>query len=246
MQVRESRVWVMTFGLSLLTAFSAWAQSQSQSLRHADACASYASMEGTVTVSAFHEWLLGTSRRFEFGLGARFTGYLGGNQYYITAPARLTSGTTGPQVLFIENIPENIDTFLVKSPQVNALNLSVNLGYHINTKISAGFNIDLIGFSLGGKRKGNYINGFYGKMGRGKPTFFNLLLVSDNDKGTLDSEFYVKYAMNERWSLKGGAQFLFTEYTTDEELQQLPEPNDRFRDKSLMLLLGVSRQFSNR
>jgi hypothetical protein len=77
-------------------------------------------------------------------------------------------------------------------------------------------------------------------MESAKPTSLNLLLVSDNDKGSLNSELFARYLIGEKWGIKGGVQFLFSEYTTDTELQQFPEPNDRFRNKSLMFSAGVS------
>lgn len=196
--------------------------------------------QGSVSLSLGKDWGLWKSKKFAVGIGGRFTSYFGANQYYITAPAELTSGDTGPFVIFKENIEENIDTFLIKSPQVNSLNLLINLRYKFSEKIMAGFNIDLIGFSFGGSKKGNYINGFEGGMENASPTEFNILLISDNDKGSLNSELYVKYYWNEKWGAKLGAQFLFTEYTTETEVQQFPEPNDRFRNKSLMIALGVN------
>jgi hypothetical protein len=51
---------------------------------------------------------------------------------------------------------------------------------------------------------------------------------------------YLKYYWSEKWGAKLGAQFLFTEYTTNTEIQQFPEPNDRFRNKSLMVAFGVT------
>lgn len=219
------------------------AQENSNVSKYADATLAVGDMEGTLSLSYYRSWMLGAKRKFEIGLGGRFTTYIARNQYYVTAPARLTSGSTGPGVLFKENIEENMDTFLIKSPQVNALNIAVNLGYHFSQKFMAGFNIDLIGFSFGGSTRGNYINGIYGQMGDGSPTSFNVLLISDNDRGTLNSEFYGKYFFNDTWGLKGGVQFLFTEYTTDEKLQQFPEPNDRFRNKSLMICLGATYKF---
>ena len=76
-------------------------------------------------------------------------------------------------------------------------------------------------------------------MENAKPSAFNILLISDNDRGSLNSELYGKYYWNEKWGVKLAAQFLFTEYTADTEIQQFPEPNDRFRNKSLLLALGV-------
>ena len=118
----------------------------------------------------------------------------------------------------------------------------MNLRYRFNKKFLIGFNIDAIGFSFGSSKKGNYINGVEGGMTKAKPTSFNILLTSDNDRGSLNSEFYGKNALNNTWGLKLAAQFHFTEYTTDVKVQQNPEPNNRFRNKSLMIALGVTYQ----
>lgn len=195
--------------------------------------------EGTFSGAYLNNWKLGSKNKFLLGLGGRLTTYFGANQYYETAPAKITSGSTGPGVFFKETIIANMDTFLVKSPQVNALNAMINLGYQVSDKLSLGFNIDLLGFSLGGKQQGTYINGSLGQVESSKPTPFNVLLISDNDIGTLNSELYGRYVINEKWTLRAGAQFLFTEYTTDTSVQQFPEPNDRFRNKSLMFMVGA-------
>lgn len=198
--------------------------------------------EGSLSVMYTHAWQLGAKKKFELGIAGRFTTYLGQNQYYITAPAQLTSGTTGPLVIFKENIIANIDTFLVQSPQVNALNIAIHLGYQVSSKISVGFNIDALGFSFGGKKSGSYINGVFGQQEQAKPTGFNALLISDNDLGSLNSELFLKYQLKETWGVKGGLQFLFTEYTTDTAVQQTPEPNNRFRDKSLLFAFGIYKK----
>ena len=200
----------------------------------------FGSSQGTLTGAFIHNWSLGKKQKFEIGLGGRLTTYVGANQYYSTAPAKLTSGSTGPGVFFKENITANMDTFLIARPQALAINAMINLGYHVGKKVTLGFNIDVIGFSLGQEKKGNYINGSQGQNTTGKPTPFNLLLVSDNDLGTLNSEFYGNYKVNEKLWVKAGFQFLFTEYTTTTEVQQFPEPNDRFRNKSGLFTVGIS------
>ncbi len=213
---------------------------QTASENSADFSLAAGSSQGTVSAALVHNWLLGKNKRIIVGLGGRFTGYVGRNQYYVTAPATLTSGGTGPFVIFKENIVANMDSFLIAKPNVFAVNAEINLGYRFTEKWTAGFNIDAVGFSFGGKRNGNYINGPSGSMTSARPTSFNALLVSDNDLGTLNSELYAKYQFNTRLSFRGGFQFLFTEYTTQNKIQQLPEPNDRFRRKSLMLAIGIS------
>jgi hypothetical protein len=211
---------------------------QSADYLHLDMAA--ASYRGSLSASFLHDWRLGTNKKFGFGLGARFTSFLGANQYYITAPAELTSGSTGPLVIFKENITENIDSLLVKSPQVNALNLMINLDYQFSSKLLVGFNIDAVGFSFGANKQANFMSGTSGKNTTASPTPFNLLLISDNDLGTLNSELYLRYFWNDRWGAKIAAQFLFTEYTTTTNVQVSPEENDRFRNKSLLFSIGVS------
>lgn len=199
-----------------------------------------ASSQGTLSAAYIYDWYLGKNKKIIVGLGGRITTYIGANQYYSTAPAKLTSGSTGPGVIFKENIIEHMDTFLIAKPRVVSINAMINLGYKVTSKITLGFNIDAIGFSIGNKTQGNYINGSQGQIVEAKPTSFNLLLVSDNDLGSLNSEFYGKYRLNNKISLKAAFQFLFTEYKTEIPVQQYPEPNDRFRNKSAMFSAGVS------
>ncbi len=215
-----------------------------QSLNFADATLSGANYQGALSLSYVHLWQLGAKKKFSMGLGGRFTSYLGANQYYITAPAELTSGSSSPFIIFQDNITANIDSFFVKSPQVNCLNLSLNFEYQLTKKFSAGFNIDAMGLSFGSSVNGNYINGSAVRLADAKPSSFNLLLVSDNDRGSLNSEMFARYAINARWALKLGAQFLFTEYTTSFNVQSFPSDNNRFRNKSLMVCLGISKKLS--
>lgn len=195
--------------------------------------------EGTTGLAYSHEYSFGSKKRLVGGFGGRFTSYLGKHRYYISAPARITSGSTGPGVIFKENIPANIDTFFVSSAQINAINLMVTVGYNLSGRLMVRFNIDAIGVSFGRRSEGQYINGRSGSLEKATPTLFNALLISDNDRGSLNSEFYARYIIKEKWSIRTGLQFHFTEYTTSVEVQQFPEPNDRFRHKSLMFLVGV-------
>ncbi len=216
------------------------AQASGPYSKFADADGAVGDTEGSLSLSFNVDKYLGKKGQWVIGFGGRFTSYLGKNQYYVTAPAKLTSGSTGPGVIFKENIEANMDTFLVKNPQVNSINLLLTIGYNFSDRLMVRFNIDAIGFSFGKSTTGNYINGSQGSIESSQPTSFNLLLISDNDKGSLNSEFFARYLLNEKWGIKGGAQFLFTEYTTDTEVQQFPEPNDRFRNKSLLFMAGVS------
>jgi len=212
-----------------------------QSFRFLEADAAVAQQQGSVSFLYKADYGVGQKQKFRIGWGIRFTSYLAKNRYYITAPATLTSGNTGPLVIFKPNIAANIDTLLLPTAQVNALNAVISLAYQWSERWAVAFNIDAAGFSFGNRPTGNYINGYQGARVSASPTRWNALLISDNDYGSLNSQFVAYHQIKPNWWLKGGAQFLFTEYTTATRIQQQPDANDRFRYKALMLVVGISR-----
>lgn len=216
--------------LCCLLALSALAQ-DSRTVNYGDITGAIGSSQGSVSVDYFHVWKLGKTKRAEIGFGGRFTSYFGSSHYYSSAPASLADDES------------KSDSVLLQSPQVNALNIAINLGYRISPKFSLGFNIDALGFSFGGKQTGSYINGSVGQTISAKPTPINILLVGNNDQGSLNSEFYSRYFLTENLAIKLAYQYLFTEYTTDTAVQQLPIANDRFRNKASLLSLGITKQF---
>jgi hypothetical protein len=236
-------IFLLLFISICTTAVSQKKQSISQS---ASLTFGFASKAFTTAINYQYLWKFGNKQKWGMGAGIRLTNSFGNNQYYTTAPAKLTSGKTGPGVLFADDKPQNIDSVLFKKTQSNALNISVNFDYSINPKINIGFSIDAIGFTFGANQSGNYFaNSGAGLNTSAKPTSFNLLLISDNDKGSLNSEFYATYAIEKRWAAKIGFQFLFTEYTTTTKVQTTPDgqTNDRFRSKSAGISVGVTHSF---
>jgi hypothetical protein len=183
---------------------------------------------------------IGKRKSFKAGYGLRFSTFSGKDQNYVTAPARLTSGKTGPFVILTENILENFDTLHLTKAQVYYLNASINLQYDWR-RFGLGFNIDVIGFSFGKQKTArftaNSVSEDYAVNQPAKPTSFNLLLSSDNDIGSLNSEFYIAYRIHKRIALRGAYSFSFSEYTTD---NKLAFNNDRFRNKVSMYVVAVS------
>ncbi len=202
-----------------------------------------ASNQFSFSVLGGREWSLAKREKWIWGAGVRYTGYRGTEQYYATAPARLTTGSTGPLVLFKPNIPGNMDSIQINSPSVHAVNLFLQIRYRLAQQWQVGFNIDIAGASFGSRKPATYINGTVMGVTQATPSSFNILLVSDNDRGSLNSEFFVLYQPAGQLAIKAGAQFLFTEYTTSDKVQQVPAENDRFRNKSLMVSLGVVKYF---
>ncbi len=234
----------------ILSTFLVNAQSTLKSLTYS-ADATFASGMFAPSISASKNFSLKKSRstKFQVGLGARLTHYAGSKDLeYFTAPAILTSGKTGPSVFFADPIESNIDTFNYSKTAINSLNLDIILNYRISRKLSAEFNIDAIGFSFGGDKTGTLKNGAAANnTATAKPTSINALLISDNDRGSLNSQLVLIYKLNKSLALKGGAGFLFTEYTNSKNtvVNNAAALNDRFRNKSLGLVLGANYQFNN-
>lgn len=198
----------------------------------------------TVCNSYQHAWKFGQSKRLTLGIGMRLNGFSANNQFFVTAPAKISKGEAGPGALFKKTIPANMDSVQFGSVSLYAINFMVNIGYSFSDRFSAGFNIDLVGISLGKQKPGTYINGnspdgITSKPVEGAPTGFNLLLIAENDIGSLNSEFFVAYRLSDHWSIKAGVQHLFMEYSTTTKVQQLPEPNDRFRITPTVACAGV-------
>lgn len=188
--------------------------------------------------SHFHK--IGRKGKFQLGYGIRLTSLFGSKVKHITAPAKFTTANTGLGVIFQETIEANLDTLTLEKIQVNAINININLQYAFSKQWEIGFNIDALGVSFGGAQKGTFVARSQGRnpsQETAKPTTLNLLLTSDNDIGSLNSELYLRYWFHTQWAVRGGLTFAFSEYTSS---GKLVFDNDRFRAKILMLMLGIT------
>lgn len=242
------KIWFTGFLIVLLSNMVNAQQKKTKAVDNfVDITAGIGSSQYSGALSYVYNWKVGKRKRWELGLGGRFTSYFGSNLYFRTAPAKLTSGKTDPTVLFREDIDANIDSVLFPRAQVNSLNLSLNFGYNFSKRFSAGLTIDAIGFSFGKKQSGVYYGNNFatGVPVTAKPTGFNVLLISDNDKGSLNSELFARYKWNDSWGVKLGLQFFFAEYTTNTEVQTTPggDKNDRFRKKMAGVGIGITYNF---
>ncbi len=182
------------------------------------------SSQTSVSGSYIYNWNLGQKGKFFIGTGARFTTYFGKNIDFTSAPSSLASDD------------KKVDTLAAPKPSISALNVLINLGYNFSPKFQIGFNIDAVGFSFGPTGSPTY----RGVKTNAKPTSGNILLVGNNDKGSLNSHFYARYTFNKNWGASAGYEYLFTELKTDTKVQTVPEQNDRFRNKSSHVYIGVS------
>jgi hypothetical protein len=210
-----------------------------------------AASAGSGTFSAALSWshLHGIGKkkqRLKVGYGLRFTSFVAANKYYTTAPSKYTSSVQSIGTIFSETILENIDTISTATASVHSLNVAIQINYSITPKIDVGLNIDAVGFSFGPEKTFNIISSVYDEnqepVQRGAPTTFNLLLTSDNDIGSLNSEFFLRYWLTTKIGVRAGYTFLFSEYQTTKDLSfdDGRIVNDRFRYKSSMALVAVT------
>jgi hypothetical protein len=217
---------------------------QNKHHQFADLTAGFGQSQATASLSVWNHWYTGKNRKLELGIGARASSYFGTKKDFITAPAGISRGSSVPFLVVVSSQKtENWDTLTVQQPRVISVNAALSARYNFTPKISAGLNIDLIGFTLGRKSSAVFPANGNAQTITARPTRINALLTGDLDYGSLNSEFYVSYALNQQFSLRAVYQFYFAEYTTPQKIQQLPEPNDRFRNKANLLGLGVSYHF---
>jgi hypothetical protein len=198
---------------------------------YADLGVGLGSSKFSVTSAFNHNWHLGKKKKIVIGTGIRYTWFSGNNINF----------TSAPNDLAIDE--KSVDTLLAPNPSVHSLNLLINLGYNISPKLQVGFSIDVLGFSFGPTGSPTYINAGTSQITSASPTKINVLLIGNNDIGSLNSFFYAKYQLNKRFGVKLGYQFLFNELTTNTKIQTLPSQNDRFRTKSALGYIGVTYNF---
>ncbi len=190
---------------------------------------------------------VGKNGKFKIGYGIRYTGYFAKdkNIHFRTAPASLTSGKSSIIALFSEDIVSQIDTLHLEKISNNALNLNIRLEYQLFKKFDIGFNIDAIGLTFGSKQSSVFVGNQTDSQGKGnngktvfsQPTNFNLLLISDSDIGSLNSEMYARFWVSPKVGIRAGASFQFLEYKAE---RKLAFDNDRFRTKQLLPFIALT------
>lgn len=181
------------------------------------------------------------SDKFHINPGVRISVFNGSDLEYITAPAKYTVND------------DQVDTMTFGTVQNNFANLYVRLGYDITPKLSVSFDIDVVGVSFGSTQNNNPFSAGEASSANApvplsatsaSPTTLNVLLVGDNDIGSLNSTFNISYDITNRFGLDLGAGLIFTEYTTENSIGY--DGNDRFRNKLMMGYLGVSYLFGKK
>lgn len=95
----------------------------------------------------------------------------------------------------------NKQSTLIDDISSYSINLMAGLEYVSPYKISVGFNLDLVGVNVGTRTFKTIGTDPVYKI---NPETTNLLLGGSNDKGALNSEFYIDYHLNDQFTVKAG------------------------------------------
>jgi hypothetical protein len=132
-------------------------------------------------------WQLRLGDRIRVGAGPRLTRFGGRTRSYRAPDAPST-------------FPRRIDL----APEVWALNFMVSAELRLAGPFSAGANLDLAGVAAGPpQRVGSE---------RLEPARGSLFLYGDNDRGSLNSEFYLRLMVAHRLAVRAGASHYVTGY----------------------------------
>jgi hypothetical protein len=150
-----------------------------------DASFGVAERSWRLAVGALRQFRLGD--RIQVGAGPRLTRFGGETRSY-RAPDASSA------------FPRRIDL----TPEVWALNLMVMSEVRLAGPLSAGANLDLAGVAGGPSQR----------VGRERlrPARGSLFLYGDNDRGSLNSEFYLRLAVARRLAVRAGASHYVTGY----------------------------------
>jgi len=165
---------IVSLGLALAMASPLAAQMQRRQLM--DGAVSYRQEGHSVSLAWHNQWNL--VNRLWLGYGVRGTSYMSATRTFT-----LRDGT-GPS------------TATLVSPRAMALNLMATADVQITPRIGVGANLDLVGVSTGDKR--------YDPALENRPQRWNVFQGGNDDRGSLHSEFYVSYGVDERVTVRAG------------------------------------------
>lgn len=219
---------LLLLAMSIIFLVSQKAKAQNEALineytlnRYLDAGVALSKNNQAGTLACYYSWNLRktkkTLKNFHVGAGIRFTSFSGTDVFFQSAPPSLYE------------VAGSADTLFAKSSQIYALNTSINFGYNFSDKLQLGFDIDVIGISFGPQENPVFSAAGKQKPVSASPTTLNVLLVAANDKGTINSDLYLRYKVSSKIALSATYHNLFTELTTKETSQTIPEINNRFR-----------------
>lgn len=180
----------------------------------------------TLSGAAARSVYVGTSDRFRVGLNIRATA--ASTNGFNLAPVD-PRGAIGPTT----------DTLSV-SGTVLTLNLGVNARIDITERLYAGLNLDMFGATTGPRENGAYraTPGGTAKAVSTKPTGANIFAGGTGDRGSLNSEFFLAWTLNDRTALRGGLSHQLVEY--DVNVEDVTSAASKFRRYANLVFVGIT------
>ncbi|HNF72560.1 MAG TPA: hypothetical protein PLP34_09100, partial [Chitinophagaceae bacterium] len=148
--------------------------------------------------------------------------------------------------IFSKKVPLNIDTLSIENHQTHTWNLMLCIVFPVKSwEVECRF--DVLGFSSGSRKQATLQYGEEGeaiRKGSVIPAPRNLLLLGDNNRGTLNATLGVKHKLKHSWFGEFGLQYLRNEYQFDRPVQYKNSIGqsiftDRYRAVTLGAMIGL-------
>lgn len=160
-------------------------------------------------------------KRIRLGGGLRFNMANVTDRTYLTAfPARPDGGT--------------FDSLYLDDHTVYSLNLTLNADVSFTHWLDAGLNIDVVGVSLGESTNASYRSASFSPAAsaeQAKPELLNVFAFGNNNRGTLNTQFYLRFWPEENCYVKAGFSLY---HLTENTVNTLNYSNNRFNTYSYM------------
>lgn len=164
-----------------------------------DGTAALGARRGYVAASAWQLWSPFGQQRLQAGLGFRATGFFLPGQSYDAQ-----NGATDA-------------TLHLPAGRHVALNAALHLRARVAGPVRVGFNIDLAGLTLGPSLCGQRLQAGMAERAVARPVRGNLLLGGTQDRGTLNSDFYVSVDVAAHYSVHAGFSHVVNAYAVGDQ-----------------------------
>ena len=132
--------------------------------------------------------------------------------------ARATLVTGGVELAPVKH--DGPDRVTIDGARLAMINADIHASAKIAPRLEGGFNLDVAGFSFGAHENASFRRSSSdpARTVGASPGGGNLFLFGSNDRGSLNSEFYLAWQFSPSWSVRGGLAHLLTEYVIADDL----------------------------
>jgi hypothetical protein len=168
---------------------------------------------------------LGKDNAYRIGSGIRMNGFYTKNRDF-------------------EGVETKINKVIITPRQqygANSLNIPIIAEFH-SKKLSFGVNLDLLGFSFGGRKDSLSYKNYVGKLDSlsSNPSGISLQLFGKKSRGTLNSEIYVGYDLADEITIRMGAAMMRSSFSAEYIPQSGKETTlGRFTMNQIMPFISV-------